>query len=100
LRHCHAGIDLWFWREASIPLWESIRLAPEPYNTLVDSHWEFEQVEGRRRVRMFINQDVSDVRNEACWQEPYQWLGQKLSLIQEKVLPRLREEMDRRETAF
>jgi hypothetical protein len=28
------------------------------------------------------------------------WLGEKLSLIYEKVIPRLREEMDRREAAL
>jgi Protein of unknown function (DUF1524)/Domain of unknown function (DUF4268) len=100
LRHCHAGIDVWFWREASFPLWESIRLTPATYNAIVDGHWEFEQVEGRSRARIFINKAISDVRSESSWQELYRWLGEKLSLVYEKVIPRLREEMDRREKAL
>jgi hypothetical protein len=98
LRHCHAGIDVWFWREASFPLWEDIRLAPANYNAFIGEVWEFEQVEGRPRARMFINKPISEVRTESSWQELYRWLGEKLSLVYEKVIPTLREEMDRRET--
>src|SRR5436190_7993424 len=29
LRHDHAGIDVWFWRGASIPVWEAINREPD-----------------------------------------------------------------------
>jgi len=97
LRHDHAGIDVWFWREASFPVWERIRLSPQPYNELLNAEWEFEQVEGRPRARMFVNQSITDRRNESSWPEVYRWLGEKLSLFYERVAPKLREEMDRDE---
>ena len=48
---------------------------------------------------MFINYPVNDLRNESSWADVYRWLGEKLSLIYEKVAPKLREEMDRNEAA-
>jgi Protein of unknown function DUF262/Protein of unknown function (DUF1524)/Domain of unknown function (DUF4268) len=97
LRHQHAGIDVWFWREASLPVWERIRQSPEEYNALVGEEWEFEQVEGRTRARMFVNQTSTDLRNESSWADVYRWLGEKLSLVYERVAPKLRDEMDRTE---
>jgi uncharacterized protein with ParB-like and HNH nuclease domain len=94
LRHNHAGIDLWFWREASLPLWERVRVLPKPYNELVAATWSFEQVEGRPRARMFIDHPVTDIRNETLWPEIYRWIGEKLSLVFERVVPKLRDEMD------
>jgi hypothetical protein len=94
LRHNHAGIDLWFWRKASLPLWESVRVSPKLYNEFVAATWRFEQIEGRPRARMFIDQPVTDIRNESLWPEIYRWIGEKLSLVYERVVPKLREEMD------
>ena len=68
LRRQRVGIDLWFWREASLPVWERIRQLPQEYNSLVGTEWEFEQIEGRSRARMFINQSVTDLRNTSSWQ--------------------------------
>ena len=99
LRHHQAGIDVWFWREQSIPVWERIRAAPAPYNESINMEWSFEQVEGRTRVRMFVNKLIGDARDETKWPEVYGWLGNILSLLYEKVAPKLREEMDRREAA-
>jgi hypothetical protein len=99
LRHNDVGIDVWFWSGASLPVWERIRLSPKAYNELVNAHWEFEQVEDRARGSMFLNQPASDLRNESSWPAVYGWLGEKLSLVYERVMPKLREEMDRGETA-
>ena len=56
LRQQSIAVDLWFWREASFTVWEEIRLAPDEYNSLVGSNWQFEQVEGQSRGRMSISQ--------------------------------------------
>jgi hypothetical protein len=48
---------------------------------------------------MFVNYPVSDVRSESSWTYVYRWLSEKLSLVYEKVVPNLREEMDRNEAA-
>jgi hypothetical protein len=95
LRHNHAGIDLWFWREASLPIWDCVRASPKPYNELVAAMWGFEQVEGRSRARMFIDLSVTDLRNKSLWPEIHRWIGEKLSLVYEHVVPKLREELDR-----
>lgn len=94
LRHRHVGIDLWFWRDASLPVWERIRNAPDEYNAIVAAPWEFEQVEGQSRARMSISREA-DVRDESSWPELYRWLGETLSLVYERVAPKLRMEMDR-----
>jgi hypothetical protein len=88
---------VWFWREASLPVWERIRQSPDEYNALVGTEWEFEQVEGRPRARMFVDQAVADLRNESSWTDVYMWLGEKLSLVYERVAPKLRDAMDRNE---
>jgi hypothetical protein len=61
---------------------------------LVGVDWEFEQLEGRSRARMFINQSATDLRNESTWADVYQWLGEKLSLVYERVAPKLRDDLD------
>jgi hypothetical protein len=93
LRQQSAGIDVWFWREASLPVWDKIRQSPADYNLLVNASWEFEKVQGRPRAFMSIS-IAKDVRQESSWPEVYEWLGQKLSLVYELLAPKLREEMD------
>jgi len=93
LRQQNVAVDLWFWREASLPLWERVRQAPEDYNAMVSATWEFEQIEGQPRARMSVSQ-AADLRDESCWSGLYGWLGQKLTLVYERVLPKLREQID------
>ena len=97
LRNHLAGIDVWFWREASLPVWERIRQAPGPYNELIGEAWGFHQVEGRSRACIYVDHSTADMRREASWPEVYRWLGEKLSLVYEKVVPELREVMDHTE---
>lgn len=75
-------------------LWERVRASPNPYNELAAVTWCFEQVEGRHRARMFVDQPVADLRNETLWPDIYRWISEKLSLVYERVVPKLREEMD------
>jgi hypothetical protein len=64
LRQGMVGIDIWFWRAASRPIWDRIRTAPEAYDTLIGANWNFEPVvEGRQRVRMFLDRPAEDLRN-------------------------------------
>lgn len=92
LRQSHVAVDVWFWREASLPVWKRIRDAPEHYNALVNSPWEFEQVDGQQRARMSITR-AGDVRHESAWPDIYRWLGESLAAVYERVLPELRAEM-------
>lgn len=94
LRHSNIGIDIWFWRAASMPTWERIQQDPEPLNTLVGAAWELERIEGQERARMSLSLEA-DVRDESSWPALYQWFGEKLSLVYDHVAPRLRAEMER-----
>jgi hypothetical protein len=94
LRHQRAGIDVWFWREASFPIWERIRQTPDEYNALIGMNWEFEQIEDRPRARMFVDLSVANLRDESCWADVYRWLGEKLSILYGRVAPKLRDAMD------
>ena len=91
------AIDLWFWREASFTVWEEIRLAPDEYDSLVGLNWRFEQVEGQTRGRMSISQVSKKNRNNSSWSDLYRWLGEKLSLVYERIIPKLRDAMGRHE---
>ena len=77
-----------------MPTWELIRQHPGPYNELVGAAWEFERVEGQERARMSLNHEA-EVRDESSWPALYQWLGEELSLVYQRVAPKLREEMER-----
>jgi Protein of unknown function DUF262/Protein of unknown function (DUF1524)/Domain of unknown function (DUF4268) len=98
LRQQSIAIEVWFWREASFPVWEEIRHAPGEFNSLVGAKWEFEQVEGQCRGRMSVSQVTEKVRNESSWSDLYRWLGEKLSIVYEGILPKLRRAMDRHES--
>lgn len=95
LRDQQVGIDVWFWREESFPVWERVRASRAEFNSILGAEWEFEQVDGRPRAWMSANHACTDLRNESSWGEVYQWIGQKLSVIYERIAPKLRVEMDR-----
>ena len=95
LRQKTVGIDLWFWRAASRPVWDRIRTAPESYDKLIGTGWNFEPVEGRDRARMFVDRPANDLRSDSTWPELYKWFGENLSLLYEKIAPKLREEFER-----
>jgi uncharacterized protein with ParB-like and HNH nuclease domain len=99
LRHGYVGIDVWFWREASMPLWQSISQASGEYDALLDAKWDFEQMDRRARGRMFLIFPVMDLRKESSWPQAQQWFAEKLSLVYERVVPKLRDEMDRLDKA-
>jgi uncharacterized protein with ParB-like and HNH nuclease domain len=99
LKHDIVGIDVWFWRAASRPVWERIKVAPAEYDALIEETWKFEPVEGRERARMFIDRQVSDLRSDATWPELYRWLGAKLTILYENVAPKLRQELDQTDTS-
>jgi hypothetical protein len=48
---------------------------------------------------MFVTLPMQDPRNASTWPAVYAWLGERLSRLQERILPRLRLEMDRSEAA-
>jgi hypothetical protein len=64
---------------------------------LIGEAWEFHQVEGRLRACIYVDHFATDMRSESSWPDAYRWLGEKLSMVYEKVLPKLREAMDRTE---
>lgn len=98
LRYDNVGIDVWFWREASIPLFEKIKNDSDRWSGLIGQDWEFERDEERTRARMFINRPLDNARDETSWAKTHPWFGEKLTLLYEKVAPELRKEMDRLHT--
>jgi uncharacterized protein with ParB-like and HNH nuclease domain len=99
LKHDIVAVDVWFWRAASRPVWERIRVAPDEYNALMGETWKFEPVEGRERARMIAEHAAADLRNEATWQELYRWFGDKLEILYAGVAAKLRQELDQVDTS-
>lgn len=93
--HC-VGIELYFWREPSIKVWEKLQSAPQqPWNELIGESWAFEQRGEQRLHIMSVYKQVPEIRGASSWPDAYRWLGEKLSSIYERVAPRLREELER-----
>ncbi len=95
LRQKTVGIDLWFWRAVSRHVWDRIRAAPESYDKLMGTSWNFEPIEGTDRAVMSVEQAADDLRSDSTWPELYKWFGHNLSLLYQDIAPKLREEFDR-----
>ena len=98
LRQSIVGIDIWFGRAASLLVWDRIQTTPETFHALTGTKWGFEPVEGRERARIFLDRPADDLRTDSTWPELYKWFGDNLSLLYEKIAPRLREEFARVDT--
>jgi uncharacterized protein with ParB-like and HNH nuclease domain len=95
LKHDVVGIDVWFWRAASRPIWDRLRGDSSEYDRVAGEAWQFDPVEGQDRARMYVEHSVEDVRNEASWSALYVWLGRQLGVLYAEVAPRLRAELDK-----
>jgi len=95
IRDSYVDIDVCFWREPSFRVFDMARAAPERWNDLAGGTWEFQQAGEKQRGYMSIWRDINHIRSEASWPDAYRWFGEKLSLLYERVVPALRQEMDR-----
>lgn len=94
LRNQAVGIDIWFWREESMPLWNDIRSASTAYDVVIGDTWRFEQIKERPRARMYIELPIEQLRTPSSWPKAQEWIGSKLVLAYEKLFPILREKME------
>lgn len=94
LRHSNVGIDVWFWRAASRPVWEIIRSDTASYDSAMQDTWHFESIEGREKVRMYIDRAALELRNESTWPDLHRWFGEVLERLYREVVPKLRADMD------
>lgn len=94
LRPSEVAVDVYFWREASEPVWERFKADPNEINELIDDMWVFDRLAeaGRQLPRMSVSRDTES-DDESEWPALYAWLGQKLSLLYQNVGPRLQAEM-------
>lgn len=75
LRQKTVGIDLWFWRAASRPVWDRIRKAPESYDALMGTSWNFEPFDGTDRACMSVERPAEELRSDSTWPELYKWFA-------------------------
>jgi hypothetical protein len=94
LRQKRLGIDIWFWRAASLPVWERIRMAPQGFDAMAGASWGFEPLEGRDRACMSLDRPAEDLRDESTWPQHHKWFADNLSVLYEKIVPELRKQMD------
>jgi uncharacterized protein with ParB-like and HNH nuclease domain len=83
-------IDVWFWRQESMPLWESLRSRPEVVDGMFGEAWSFEKVEGRERGRMSLEHAVAELRDERVWPAAQGWLCGNLIVLYREFVPWLR----------
>lgn len=95
LRDNQVGIDVWFWQERSFAVWERVKANSDEFDALLGMKWELERVEGRSRGWMSANHHCSDLRDESTWSEVYARVGKSLAAIYERVMPRIRVELER-----
>lgn len=93
LRPGEVAIDVYFWREASLPVWERLQANPTEINALIDDSWTFGRpADGSNPAWMVVSLTATS-DDEAEWPTLYGWLGQKMALLYGHVAPRLRQEM-------
>lgn len=93
LKYRGVGVDIWFWRKASFPIWERLSTSADLLEELLATKCEFEQTDGRSHARISVWLPVPNLRKESTWIEAQRWIGEKLSVIFEQLLP-FREEIE------
>lgn len=92
LRPAGVALDVYFWREASFPVWEALQANPAEVNTLVGADWAFGQTEDAKLRWMNIKLPMT-TSDESEWPAAFSWFGDKLALLYNSVAPKLRDEM-------
>ena len=93
LRPSEVAIDVYFWREASFPVWEKLQQEREDADAIIGDSWSFGRPENDGHARWMTVTLAADSDDEAAWPSLYGWLGQKLALLYSGLAPRLRDEM-------
>lgn len=93
LRPSEVAIDVYYWREASFPVWERLQQDRTEIDTLIDDSWTFDRPQNDEHPRSMTITLAADSDDESAWPSLYGWLGQRLALLYAQVAPRLREEM-------
>jgi hypothetical protein len=82
---------VYFWREASFPVWEALKADPAEVEDLIGGQWAFGQSDdGKRWMNIKLPMTSAD---ETEWLAAYAWFGDKLALLYNSVAPKLRDEM-------
>lgn len=92
LRPAGIALDVYFWREASFPVWEALQANPAEVNALVGADWAFGQTEDAKLRWMNIKLPMA-TSDESEWPAAFSWFGDKLALLYNSVAPKLRDEM-------
>ena len=92
LRPAAVALDVYFWREASFPVWETLKADPTEANGLIGAEWAFGQTDDGKLRWMNIKLPMNS-SDESEWPAAYAWFGDKLALLYTSVAPKLRDEM-------
>ena len=80
-------IDVWFWREASMPLWNKLYAQPDVVDSMIGPGWTFEKIEGKERGKMSLEHGVAGLRDEREWPAAHQWICSKLDVLYGALVP-------------
>ncbi len=92
LRPAGVALDVYFWREASFRVWETLKADPTEVNELIGAEWAFGQTDDGKLRWMNIKLPMTS-SDESEWPGAYAWFGDKLALLYKSVAPKLRDEM-------
>ena len=87
LRENAFRIDVWFWREASIPVWRELHDNPTQLNETMGQTWSFDQQAGQSRARMYIEHKVPNIRQEAQLPTIHRWCAENLQTLYNRIKP-------------
>ncbi len=85
------AVDLYFNRKVR-KLWERLHADPKHINTMMGENWTFDQASTNEYGWITLEHFASS-SDPALWPSLQAWLGQKLALVYNQLLPYLREEM-------
>lgn len=93
LRPSEIAIDIYFWREAVFPTWQSLQDEKAQIDGLIDDHWNFGRPVKDDQPRWMSVTLTPQSDDESEWPSLFGWLGQKLSQVYALVLPCVRDEI-------
>ena len=87
-------IEVWFWRDASRPIWEEIRHAPSDFKNLLQAELVFDGLPDTGRAVISAISAPTNLLDESTWPDVYRWIGPRLAALYRDGVPLLRRRLE------
>lgn len=90
ISHNTIGIEVWFWRKAALPLFQSALASADELNELMGDPWAFEQFDTKGQASISLEKSVDNLSDPTTWGSLYPWFADRLAGYFAAIVPRLK----------